>query len=71
MDWEVWLQNSWSARVIMLCCMREVQSGLAPGDEVVIFHNFYRHTQALARRDCYLEDNDLVDVNWRKWARRE
>ena len=51
--------------------VREVQSGLAPGDEVVIFHNFYRHTQALARRDCYLEDNDLVDVNWRKWARRE
>jgi RND family efflux transporter MFP subunit len=51
--------------------VREVQNGLAPGDEVVIFHNFYRHTQALARRDCYLEDNDLVDVNWRKWARRE
>jgi HlyD family secretion protein len=51
--------------------VREVQSGLAPGDEVVIFHNFYRHTQALARRDCYLQDNDLVDVNWRRWARRE
>ena len=51
--------------------VREVQSGLAPGDEVVIFHNFYRHTQVLARRDCYLQDNDLVDVNWRKWVRRE
>jgi RND family efflux transporter MFP subunit len=51
--------------------LRELHSGLQPGDEVVIFHNFYRHTQVLARRDCYLLDNDLVDVNWRKWARRE
>jgi RND family efflux transporter MFP subunit len=52
--------------------MVEVLSGLAPGDEVVVFHsNFYRHGGALTSKDCYLQDNDAVDVDWRKWARRE
>jgi multidrug efflux pump subunit AcrA (membrane-fusion protein) len=50
----------------------EVRSGLEPGDEVVVFHsNFYRHGGSLVSRNGYLLDNDLVDVDWRKWARRE
>jgi multidrug efflux pump subunit AcrA (membrane-fusion protein) len=50
----------------------EVRSGLEPGDEVVVFHsNFYRHGGSLVSRSGYLLDNDLVDVDWRKWARRE
>ncbi len=52
--------------------MLEVREGLAPGDEVVVFHNFY-HTKEkdLAGGYGYLQDNDPVDVNWRKWAERE
>jgi multidrug efflux pump subunit AcrA (membrane-fusion protein) len=38
--------------------MREVTSGLLPGDEVVI----YGQQQ--------LKDNDRVNVDWRMWARR-
>jgi RND family efflux transporter MFP subunit len=49
----------------------EIRDGLAPGDEVVIFHNLYRHADKLADTDGYLQDNDLVDTDWRKWARRE
>lgn len=52
--------------------MLEVGHGLAPGDEVVIyFSNFYRHWRELTSRDCYLQDNDPVDLDWRKWARRD
>jgi multidrug efflux pump subunit AcrA (membrane-fusion protein) len=49
----------------------EVHDGLAPGDEVVVFHNFYRHADQLADDHGYLRDQDLVDVDWRKWARRD
>jgi len=51
--------------------MLEVRQGLAPGDEVVVFQNFYLHTSNLNRDNCYLQDNDPVDPNWRTWARRE
>lgn len=37
----------------------EVLEGLQPGEEVVVFGQ------------QYLEDGDPVDVNWRRWARRE
>jgi RND family efflux transporter MFP subunit len=49
----------------------EVLDGLSPDDEVVIFHNFYRHPGALLPSESYLQDNDSVDVDWRKWARRD
>jgi RND family efflux transporter MFP subunit len=50
----------------------EVRGGLAAGDEVVVyFSNFYRHWRELASKDCYLQDGDRVDVDWRRWARRE
>jgi hypothetical protein len=49
----------------------EVRSGLAPGDEVVIYQDFYRHSGELTSSLADLRDGDLVDVNWRKWARRE
>jgi RND family efflux transporter MFP subunit len=49
----------------------EVLDGLSPDDEVVIFHNFYRHPGALLPSEGYLQDNDRVDVDWRKWARRD
>jgi RND family efflux transporter MFP subunit len=49
-----------------------VTGGLACGDEVVVyFTNFYRHWGDVASLDAYLQDKDLVDVDWRKWARRE
>lgn len=49
-----------------------VTEGLAPGDEVVVYYsNFYRHWGEVTRLDAYLQDNDLVDADWRKWARRE
>jgi multidrug efflux pump subunit AcrA (membrane-fusion protein) len=52
--------------------MLEVSGGVSAGDEVVIyFSNFYRHWRELTSRDCYLQDNDPVDVEWRKWARRD
>jgi HlyD family secretion protein len=37
----------------------EVRAGLEPGDEVVVYGQ------------QYLQDNERVDTNWRKWARRE
>jgi RND family efflux transporter MFP subunit len=50
----------------------EVRQGLTPGDEVVVyFSNFYRHWHELTDRGCYLQDNDTVDTDWRKWARRD
>ena len=55
------LENGW----------REVLEGLAPGDQVVIFHNFYRDAGKLTLKNSYLQDNDRVDVDWRKWTRRE
>jgi hypothetical protein len=51
--------------------MYQVRAGVAPGDEVVIFHNFYRHTETLSSSGCYLQENDLVDTNWRRWAGRD
>jgi multidrug efflux pump subunit AcrA (membrane-fusion protein) len=52
--------------------MVEVIDGLDRSDEVVVyFSNFYRHWGEVSRLDAYLQDNDLVDVNWRKWARRD
>jgi multidrug efflux pump subunit AcrA (membrane-fusion protein) len=49
----------------------EVLDGLAAGDQVVVFQNFYRHSDAMVATDCYLKDNDRVDVQWKKWAERE
>jgi RND family efflux transporter MFP subunit len=37
----------------------EVRQGLTPGEQVVVFNHFY------------LQDNDVVDTNWRKWTRRD
>jgi RND family efflux transporter MFP subunit len=37
----------------------EIKDGLAPGDQVVVYNQYY------------LEDNDQVDTDWRKWARRD
>lgn len=49
----------------------QVRSGLAPGEEVVIFNNFYWNSGGgLTKRDSYLRDNDPVDTDWRGWARR-
>jgi RND family efflux transporter MFP subunit len=50
--------------------MVEVE-GLKAGEEVVVFHNFYRHPGELTRGNGYLQDNDPVDTNWKKWTRRE
>lgn len=36
-----------------------VADGLAAGEEVVVFNQYY------------LQDNDSVDTDWRKWARRD
>jgi RND family efflux transporter MFP subunit len=55
------LENGW----------REVFEGLMPGDEVVIFTNFYRDVGKLTLKNSYLQDNDAVDVDWRKWTRRQ
>lgn len=50
----------------------EVLDGLAPGDEVVVYSsNFYRHYGDVSRNEGFLQDNDLVDADWRRWARRE
>jgi multidrug efflux pump subunit AcrA (membrane-fusion protein) len=49
-----------------------VTGGLALGDQVVVYSgSFYRHWGEVTRLDAYLQDNDLVDVDWRKWARRD
>lgn len=49
----------------------EVRDGLASGEDVVIFDNYYRHVDDLARGNGYLQDNDLVDTDWRKWTHRD
>ena len=49
----------------------EVTKGLAAGDPVVVFQNFYRHADKLAQSDSYLKDNDSVDVQWTKWTGRK
>jgi membrane fusion protein (multidrug efflux system) len=59
------------AGAILQTGQREIQDGLHPGDQVVIFHNFYRDAGKLENGGGYLQDNDRVDVDWRKWARRE
>ncbi len=52
--------------------MLEVRDGLATGEEVVIYlGNIYKHAGDLTHHDGYLQDNDPVDVNWRRWTRRE
>jgi RND family efflux transporter MFP subunit len=48
-----------------------VEQGLVPGDEVVVFHNFYWNMGKLTQAEGYLKDNDAVDTDWRKWARRD
>jgi RND family efflux transporter MFP subunit len=49
----------------------EIYGGLKPGEEIVVFNNFYRDAGKLTKSECYLQDNDPVDVDWRAWARRE
>lgn len=49
----------------------EVNHGLSPGDEVIVFNNFYATTGELTSNNCYVQDNDPVDADWRKWTRRE
>jgi hypothetical protein len=48
----------------------EVREGLAKGDQVVLFHNFYRNAGELTRNEGFLQDNDLVDTDWRRWLGR-
>jgi RND family efflux transporter MFP subunit len=50
--------------------MLEVQSGLKAGEAVVIYTNFYDVSGSLVQTEAVLQDNDPVDVDWRKWARR-
>jgi RND family efflux transporter MFP subunit len=50
--------------------MVEVREGLRRGDEVVVFHNFYRQSARLADGDGLLRDGDAVDVDWHRWASR-
>jgi RND family efflux transporter MFP subunit len=49
----------------------EVREGLDPGDEVVIFSNFYKNMTGLASNAGFLKDNDPVDANWRRWSQRD
>jgi RND family efflux transporter MFP subunit len=49
----------------------EVRGGLAAGDEVVIYNNFYKNADKLTRNNGLLLDNDAVDTDWRRWARHE
>lgn len=52
--------------------VQEVRGGLVAGDEVVIYpSNFYKHYGELTKLDAYLQDNDLVNVSWKGWARRD
>jgi RND family efflux transporter MFP subunit len=49
----------------------EVRGGLDKGDEVVIFYsNVYTNSGGLIEYNAYLQDNDLVNTDWRKWGRR-
>jgi len=50
----------------------EIKDGLSSGDEVVVYHaNIYRQWGHLGQLDAYLKDGDLIDPNWRRWARDE
>jgi RND family efflux transporter MFP subunit len=50
----------------------EIRDGLSSGDEVVVYHsNIYRQWGHLGQLDAYLKDGDLIDPNWRRWARDE
>jgi RND family efflux transporter MFP subunit len=49
----------------------EVRGGLEPGDEVVIYEGFYSHGGELVKKDIVLKDDDRVDTNWKRWAKRE
>jgi multidrug efflux pump subunit AcrA (membrane-fusion protein) len=49
----------------------EITRGLSPGENVVIFQNFYRHMDDLQETDAYLKDGDLVDAQWQQWAGRQ
>jgi multidrug efflux pump subunit AcrA (membrane-fusion protein) len=51
----------------------EILDGVKPGDSVVLYQsNFYRHWSGdLGSKDAVLKDNDLVDVDWRRWTRRD
>lgn len=52
--------------------VQEVRGGLKAGDEVVIYPaNFYKHYGDLTNLNAYLQDNDLVNVTWKEWARRD
>jgi RND family efflux transporter MFP subunit len=51
-------------------CSTQDGRGLKPGDEVVIYTNFYGDSGYLVRDDAVLQDGDPVDTNWRRWARR-
>jgi multidrug efflux pump subunit AcrA (membrane-fusion protein) len=48
----------------------EVLDGLEPGDDVVIFYNFYKQASGLANGDEYHRDGDPVDTDRRRWAGR-
>jgi RND family efflux transporter MFP subunit len=51
---------------------QEIKRGLNGGDEVVIYQsNYYKHYGDLSRKEAYLQDQDLVDTDWKRWARRE
>jgi RND family efflux transporter MFP subunit len=51
---------------------QEVRGGLNAGDEVVINQsNFYKNYGQVAASAGFLQDNDLVDADWRRWARRD
>lgn len=51
---------------------QEVRGGLNAGDEVVIYQsNFYKNYGQVAASEGFLQDNDLVDADWRRWARRD
>jgi RND family efflux transporter MFP subunit len=50
----------------------EIREGLNEGDEVVLFFsNFYTNSGDLTKKNAYLQDGDLVNTDWRRWARRE
>jgi len=51
--------------------LREIRSGLTPGEQVIIFEGFYRHAGSLTTKNGYLQDGDAVDASWRQWTRRD
>jgi RND family efflux transporter MFP subunit len=52
--------------------VQEIRGGLEAGDEVVIYQsNFYKHYGELTKTEAFLQDEDLVDADWKRWARRD